>query len=61
MAELPWDYARCTGANKPVCLDCMRKSPGRPDGWQVYIAGQPIDDITCENHISPKDWHEPNG
>ena len=42
---LPYDYARCSGDVDPElglhedCVHCLRRtSPGRPEGWQAYIA-----------------------
>jgi hypothetical protein len=43
---LPYDYARrsgnagaATSTPHPDCIACLRRtSPGRPEGWQAYIA-----------------------
>ena len=58
---LPYDYARCSGRiADPIersnslrfeCIACLRRtSPGRPEGWQTYIA--PHADLgPCPNRI----------
>jgi hypothetical protein len=41
---LPYDYARCSGSwddcvPHPDCVHCLRRtSPGRPEGWQAWMA-----------------------
>ena len=32
---LPYDYARCSGTDKPECRDCLRRDPGRDIWWWV--------------------------
>ena len=36
MNTLPYDYARCVGADRPECQDCRRRDPGR-DVWQAVM------------------------
>lgn len=32
---LPYDYARCTGADRPECQDCRRREPGQEYQWTM--------------------------
>ena len=43
---LPYDYARCTGTDRPECQDCRRREPGR-DVWQVVITIPPDFEEKC--------------
>ena len=36
MNTLPYDYARCTGTDRPECQDCRRREPGRDENrWMM--------------------------
>lgn len=56
---LPYDYARCLGIDNDLCAKCMRNTPGRPEGWQVYISAKIIKN-ECPDYIDPKEWYEPD-
>lgn len=48
---LPYDIARCNGANHQLCQACRRREPGHPERqWQVAPA---IDGDLCLHFIPP--------
>jgi len=50
---LPFDYARCSGTTHPTCQHCRRREPGRPDGWQTFIAPPILLTGECSGFIEP--------
>lgn len=64
MSTLPYDYARCAGristsptsfgtvsVGRAECVQCRRRTPGRPDGQQVYVVPPPLKDGKCPIRI----------
>lgn len=47
---LPYDYARCSGTTDPVCDNCRRRGPVRPE-YQSYIMQQPERAGECSMQI----------
>lgn len=51
---LPYDIARCSGTDAPICQTCRRREPGDPV-YQSYDNAVPSTPDECDFYRAPTD------